>query len=277
MSTGNRRKGQGSSNKVPHNRRNLGGRVGGKQNSTGSPTNNASQNNESNSSKRNISSGNGKSGNVKLDAKKVVIKTKITIITIGIIAAVAAVFILVTLAISFITAIFVIDDDSSSSSDSATSTAATSDVEVIEYDENNNPIVTYYSPEDYIKGLTYAYIGDNTSEEVYKVYAVVFRNVVALINKGDINKEEYNFTKPSTIPANSSSLIGSAINSVNKEILKDENNNIIKPKINTECTSSDIEQCPTSSGTSLTIVEDLILNSQKITKKFFYFTILIAK
>lgn len=263
MSTGNRRKGQGSSNKVPHNRRNLGGRVGGKQNNTGSPTNNASQNNESNSSKRNISSGNGKSGNVKLDAKKVVIKTKITIITIGIIAAVAAVFILVTLAISFITAIFVIDEDSSSSSDSATSTAATSDVEVIEYDENNNPIVTYYSPEDYIKGLTYAYIGDNTSEEVYKVYAVVFRNVVALINKGDINKEEYNFTKPSTIPANSSSLIGSAINSVNKEILKDENNNIIKPKINTECTSSDIEQCPTSSGISLTIVEDLILNSQK--------------
>jgi hypothetical protein len=47
---------------------------------------------------------------------------------------------------------------------------------------------------------------------------------VTLINKGDINKEEYNFAKPSTIPANSSSLIGSAINSVNKEILKDENN-----------------------------------------------------
>ena len=86
---------------------------------------------------------------------------------------------------------------------------------------------------------------------------------MALINKGDINKEEYNFTKPSTIPANSSSLIGSAINSVNKEILKDENNDIIKPKINTECTSSDIEQCPTSSGIALTIVEDLILNSQK--------------
>ena len=262
MSTGNRRKGQGSSNKVPHNRRKSGGKVGGKPNSTGSTTNNEQQNSASNKSQSNHANGNNKTGNVKLDAKKAIIKTKITIITIGIVVAVAAVFILVTLAISFITAIFVIDEGSSSS-DSSTSTAATSDVEVIEYDENNNPIVTYYSPEDYIKGLTYSYIGDNTSEEVYKVYAVVFRNVVTLINKGDINKEEYNFAKPSTIPANSSSLIGSAINSVNKEILKDENNDIIKPKINTECTSSDIEQCPTSSGIALTIVEDLIVNNQK--------------
>lgn len=261
MSRRKRGSGQENSNKVPHRRR-TGGRVGGKPNNTSSATNEESQNNASNTFQSNTSTGNNKEGNAKLEAKKVVIKTKITIITIGIIAAVATVFILVTLAISFITAILGANEEESNGS-SSSSTAATSDVEVIEYDENNNPIVTYYSPEDYIKGLTYSYVGYNNSEEVYKVYAVVFRNVVALINKGDINIEEYNFIKPSTIPANSSSLIGSAINSVNKEILKDENNDIIKPKINTECTSSDIEQCPTSSGIALTIVEDLILNNQK--------------
>lgn len=261
MSRRKRGSGQENSNKIPHRRR-TGGRVGGKPNNTSSATNEESQNNASNTFQSNTSTGNNKEGNAKLEAKKVVIKTKITIITIGIIAAVATVFILVTLAISFITAILGANEEESNGS-SSTSTTATSDVEVIEYDENNNPIVTYYSPEDYIKGLTYAYIGDNTSEEVYKVYAVVFRNVVALINKGDINIEEYNFIKPNTIPTTSSSLIESAINSVNKEILKDENNDIIKPKINTECTSSDIEQCPTSSGIALTIVEDLILNNQK--------------
>lgn len=261
MSRRKRGSGQENSNKIPHRRR-TGGRVGGKPNNTSSATNEESQNNASNTFQSNTSTGNNKEGNAKLEAKKVVIKTKITIITIGIIAAVATVFILVTLAISFITAILGANEEESNGS-SSTSTTATSDVEVIEYDENNNPIVTYYSPEDYIKGLTYSYVGYNNSEEVYKVYAVVFRNVVALINKGDINIEEYNFIKPNTIPTTSSSLIESAINSVNKEILKDENNDIIKPKINTECTSSDIEQCPTSSGIALTIVEDLILNNQK--------------
>ena len=261
MSRRKRGSGQENSNKIPHRRR-TGGRVGGKPNNTSSATNEESQNNASNTFQSNTSTGNNKEGNAKLEAKKVVIKTKIIMFTIGVVVVVASVFILVTLAISFITAILGANEEESNGS-SSSSTAATSDVEVIEYDENNNPIVTYYSPEDYIKGLTYSYVGYNNSEEVYKVYAVVFRNVVALINKGDINIEEYNFIKPNTIPTTSSSLIESAINSVNKEILKDENNDIIKPKINTECTSSDIEQCPTSSGIALTIVEDLIVNSQK--------------
>ena len=82
MSTGNRRKGQGSSNKVPHNRRNLGGRVGGKPNSAGSPTNNESQNSASNISQSNHAIGNNKAGNAKLEANKVVIKPIITIVTL---------------------------------------------------------------------------------------------------------------------------------------------------------------------------------------------------
>ena len=176
MSRRKRGSGQENSNKIPHRRR-TGGRVGGKPNNTSSATNEESQNNASNTFQSNTSTGNNKEGNAKLEAKKVVIKTKIIMVTIGVVVVVASVFILVTLAISFITAILGANEEESNGS-SSSSTAATSDVEVIEYDENNNPIVTYYSPEDYIKGLTYAYIGDNTSEEVYKVYAVVFRNVV---------------------------------------------------------------------------------------------------